>query len=136
MIPFIGLTLKHLKKYDAALVQFEKLHEMTRNSPEVIFQIANLLDTLGSQDECIEWMNRLISIVPTDPTVLAFMGDLYGRNGDKLQAFHYYSEASEDCDGIYEIGNNHYLIPGVSILPIKSADCLVAGNLLCREPEL
>ncbi|KAJ3013901.1 UNVERIFIED_CONTAM: Intraflagellar transport protein 88 [Siphonaria sp. JEL0065] len=41
----------------------------------------------------MEWYNILISVVPTDPGVLARLGDMFVKDGDKSQAFQYYSES-------------------------------------------
>jgi intraflagellar transport protein 88 len=41
----------------------------------------------------MEWYNILISVVPTDPGVLAKLGDMFVRDDDKSQAFQHYSES-------------------------------------------
>lgn len=51
-------------------------------------------DKQGNLQQAMEWFNVLISVVPTDPGVLARMGDMFVRDGDKSQAFQYYSEVS------------------------------------------
>lgn len=43
-------------------------------------------------NQAIEWLLQLITVVPTDPHVLSKLGNLYDTEGDKSQAFHYYSE--------------------------------------------
>nr|XP_021524976.1 intraflagellar transport protein 88 homolog [Aotus nancymaae] len=70
----IGLTYEKLNRLDEALDCFLKLHAILRNSAEVLYQIANIQ-------------------VPTDPQVLAKLGELYDREGDKSQAFQYYCES-------------------------------------------
>jgi intraflagellar transport protein 88 len=40
----------------------------------------------------MEWFNILVSITPTDAEVLARIGQLFEKEGDKPQAFHYFSE--------------------------------------------
>jgi len=42
----------------------------------------------------MEWYNILISVIPTDPGVLAKFGSLAMKKGDKTQAFQHYSEVS------------------------------------------
>ena len=37
---------------------------------------------------------QLISVVPSDPKLLARVGDLYDSEGDKSQAFQYYFDVS------------------------------------------
>lgn len=39
---------------------------------------------------------QLIGVVPTDPAVLARMGELYDSEGDKGQAFQYHYDVSSD----------------------------------------
>lgn len=43
-------------------------------------------------NQATDWLLQLISVVPTDPHVLAKIGKLYDNEGDKSQAFHYYYE--------------------------------------------
>jgi hypothetical protein len=40
----------------------------------------------------LDWSGRLLSILPTDPNLLARVAQLYQKVGDRSQAFHYYSE--------------------------------------------
>lgn len=42
----------------------------------------------------IEWLMQLIRVTPTDPQVMAELGELYDIEGDKSQAFQYYYEVS------------------------------------------
>ena len=77
-----------------ALQWFEKLHSIMNNSAQVIFQIADINDTTGNLPLSLEWYNILISVVPTDPGILARLGSMFERDGEKSQAFHYYSEVS------------------------------------------
>lgn len=48
-------------------------------------------------NQAIEWLMQMISIVPTDPKILAKLGKLYDNEGDKSQAFHYYYEVLAFC---------------------------------------
>jgi intraflagellar transport protein 88 len=48
---------------------------------------------MGDLAQALEWMNVLISVVPTDPNLLARLGDMFARYGDRSQAFQYYSES-------------------------------------------
>jgi intraflagellar transport protein 88 len=89
----LGLTLKKMNSYDAALHRFEKIHAILRNNPEVIYQIASIYDIQGKGRQAMEWYNILVSVVPTDPCVLAKLGDMFEKDGDKAQAFQYYSES-------------------------------------------
>ena len=47
---------------------------------------------MGNVSIAMEWFNVLISIVPTDPGVLARIGELFVKLNDPTQAFHSYSE--------------------------------------------
>lgn len=47
---------------------------------------------LEDPHQAIEWLMQLISVTPTDPWVLAKLGELYDGEGDKSQAFQYYYE--------------------------------------------
>ncbi|KAG8345587.1 putative Tetratricopeptide repeat [Trypanosoma vivax] len=87
----LGLTAKRLGLYEEALKMFKRVQSLV-DSHEVLYQIADINDLVGSPNT-LEWFNRLIGRVPTDPNILARMGSLYAREGDDSQAFHYYLEA-------------------------------------------
>jgi len=95
---------------------FEKLHSLVPNSPEVIYQIANLYEIraeqemktaqeLGEEDpgqnkavlsnlkRAVKWYNILITRVPTDPFILKKMGHLCARDSDQTQAIHLHLES-------------------------------------------
>ena len=42
--------------------------------------------------QATEWFMQLIGIVPTDPAILARLGELYDNEGDKSQAYQYHYE--------------------------------------------
>lgn len=68
-------------------------------------------------NQAIEWLLLLISVVPTDPHVLSKIGQLYDNEGDKHQAFHYYSEVF----ALYCFSDALFIIKGdVAILPISN----------------
>ncbi|RNF08211.1 putative intraflagellar transport protein IFT88 [Trypanosoma conorhini] len=87
----LGLTAKRLGLYEEALKMFKRVQSLV-DSHEVVYQIADINDLVGSQ-HATEWFSRLIGRVPTDPNVLARMGSLSAREGDDSQAFHYYLES-------------------------------------------
>lgn len=87
-----GLIYKQQQKYAQALQWFEKLHAILANSAQVIFQIADIHDKSGNLPLALEWYNILISVVPTDPGILARLGSMFERDGDRSQAFQYFSE--------------------------------------------
>jgi intraflagellar transport protein 88 len=81
-----------MNQLDKALKRFEKLYAILRSSPEVIFQIADIYSIQENFPQAMEWFNILISLTPTDPDILVRIGQLYEKDGDKTQAFQYYSE--------------------------------------------
>lgn len=48
---------------------------------------------LEDTPQATEWFMQLIGIVPTDPSILSRLGELYDNEGDKTQAFQYYFES-------------------------------------------
>lgn len=50
-------------------------------------------EKMGNIQMAKEWYNILISVVPTDPGVLARLGEMFARSNDKTQAFQYFSES-------------------------------------------
>ncbi|CAJ1009709.1 putative Tetratricopeptide repeat [Leishmania naiffi] len=87
----LGLAAKKLGLYEEAVRTFKRMQALV-DSNEVLYQIADLSDLVGDPS-ALEWFNRLIGRVPTDPNALARIGSLYARDGDDVQAFHYYLEA-------------------------------------------
>jgi tetratricopeptide (TPR) repeat protein len=60
---------------------------------EVIYNIANLHDAMGNMRQATKWFNILTTRVPSDPGILARLGQIYSREEDEAQAFHYHLEA-------------------------------------------
>lgn len=89
----LGLTNKKIGRLEDALDAFYKLHAILRNSPQVIYQIADIHDQLEDSAQATEWFMQLIGVVPTDCSVLARMGEIYDNDGDKSQAFQYYYDS-------------------------------------------
>ncbi|CAG9576717.1 putative intraflagellar transport protein IFT88 [Leishmania major strain Friedlin] len=87
----LGLAAKKLGLYEEAVRMFKRVQALV-DSSEVLYQIADLSDLVGDP-AALEWFNRLIGRVPTDPNALARIGSLYARDSDDVQAFHYYLEA-------------------------------------------
>jgi hypothetical protein len=50
----------------------------------------------------LEWFNILVSVIPTDPGILQHLGDIVVKEGDRSQAFHYYSEVFPKDDLIFQ----------------------------------
>ena len=81
---------KRLNVLHESLQAFEKLHSVIPNSPEVIYQIANLYDQTGSFRQATKWFNILTTRVPTDPNILLRLGQIHSRDEDETNAFHYH----------------------------------------------
>lgn len=84
---------RQLQVLHEALQAFEKLHTLVPSAPEVIYQIATLYETMGNYKAAIKYFNLLISKVPTDPGILAHLGQIYAKEEDDAQAFHYHQES-------------------------------------------
>jgi intraflagellar transport protein 88 len=60
---------------------------------KVIYQIANLYETMNDLHNAIKWFHILRTRVPSDPVVLARMGQIFNKQDDESQAFHYHLES-------------------------------------------
>ena len=60
---------------------------------KVIYQIANLYEQTNDLHNAIKWFNILSTRVPSDPVVLARMGQIFNKMDDESQAFHYHMES-------------------------------------------
>eukprot|EP00742_Colponemidia_sp_Colp-10_P004661 GILJ01004972.1.p1 GENE.GILJ01004972.1~~GILJ01004972.1.p1 ORF type:complete len:820 (-),score=178.34 GILJ01004972.1:195-2654(-) len=89
----LGLVNKKLSLFNESLQAFEKLQSIVPNNSEVMYQIAHLYDMLDSPRSAAKWFNILISRTPTDPGVLTRMGNLFAKENDETQAFHYHLES-------------------------------------------
>ena len=89
----LGLSNKKLKRFEDALDSFYKLHTILRNSPQVMYQLADIHDQLGNTPEATEWLMQLVGIVPSDATILQRLGEMYDSEGDKSQAFQYHYDS-------------------------------------------
>lgn len=52
---FSGLTYRSANQVEKSMEQFVKLQMVLRHQPEVLFQIANLNEDLGNDEQAIEW---------------------------------------------------------------------------------
>lgn len=89
----LGLVNKHLGILSESLQAFEKLHTIIPNSPEVIYQIANLHDMLGNFRSATKYLNYLLTRVPSDPGALSRLGQILSKDDDENLAFHYHFES-------------------------------------------
>jgi intraflagellar transport protein 88 len=93
-----GICNKHLRRYEDALESFNKLHNILRNSAQVMYQLADLHDLLGESAQAREWLIQLLGVVPTDAVIEKRLGEMFDAEGDKSEAFTYYYNAyKHDC---------------------------------------
>lgn len=50
-----GLTYRSTNQLEKSMEQFVKLQTVLRHQPEVLFQIANINEELGNDDQAVEW---------------------------------------------------------------------------------
>jgi len=89
----LGLANIKLNLLADAQQAFEKLHTIIPSCPEVVYHISNLCDLQGNFQHATKWFSILSSKVSTDPTILSRLGQLYNREQDEAQAFHYHLES-------------------------------------------
>lgn len=116
---FSGLTYRSANQVEKSMEQFVKLQMVLRHQPEVLFQIANLNEDLGNDEQAIEWWKlnnsfcafndssksfllffrylQVHTVVPSDEGVLQKLGETFDRLGDRQQAFQYYSDVRITC---------------------------------------
>jgi hypothetical protein len=61
---------------------------------EVIYQIGNLHDLMQHYRPAAKYFQYLITKVPSDPGALARLGQIFAKDDDETQAFHYHHEVS------------------------------------------
>ena len=84
----LGLATKALHQYEESLKVFKRLQTMI-DSVEVTYQLGNIYDLLGRSDMAAEWLRK----APTDPAIFARLANIYVKEDDESQAFHYNLEA-------------------------------------------
>lgn len=92
----LGLVNIHIGKYQEALLAFDKLHSITHNNCEVMWQLGDIHEKLGNTARAHEWFSLLVTSPkgrPTDPGVLARLANLFTKCDDEMQAFHYHLES-------------------------------------------
>ncbi|GMH74663.1 hypothetical protein TL16_g06523, partial [Triparma laevis f. inornata] len=88
----LGLANMRMNSPDEARQAFEKLHTIIPNNPAVIYQIANLYEQQGKNQQAAKWFNVLITRVPTDPGILSRLGQIFSKEQES-QGFHYQLES-------------------------------------------
>ncbi|RHY07859.1 hypothetical protein DYB25_000943 [Aphanomyces astaci] len=94
----LGLVNIKIGVLNEALQAFEKLHSIVPTNTEVLYQIANLHDMMGNYRQAAKWFNILLSCFGSakniaDPGVLARMGQIFNKDDDETQAFHFHLES-------------------------------------------
>lgn len=93
----LGLVNSHMGKLAEALLAFEKLHSITNHNVEVMWQLGDIHERLNNHHKAHEWFSFIVSAPqkgrPTDPGVLSRLANLYNKNEDETQAFHYHLES-------------------------------------------
>ncbi|KAH9111406.1 hypothetical protein LEN26_013485 [Aphanomyces euteiches] len=94
----LGLVNIKIGVLNEALQAFEKLHSIVPSNTEVLYQIGNLHDMMGNYRHAAKWFNILLSCFGSsknvaDPGVLARMGQIFNKDDDETQAFHYHLES-------------------------------------------
>mmetsp|Transcript_22507 Transcript_22507/g.49711 ORF Transcript_22507/g.49711 Transcript_22507/m.49711 type:complete len:830 (-) Transcript_22507:36-2525(-) len=92
----LGLVNMHIGKYQEALLAFDKLHSITHVNCEVMWQLGDIHEKLGNNPKAREWFSLLVTSPkgrPTDPGVLARLANLFNKQGDETQAFHFHLES-------------------------------------------
>jgi intraflagellar transport protein 88 len=104
----LGLANAQLGLAEEAIHAFKKVHGITPNDPQVIFQIADIYELQGRSHDAIKWFNVLAARVQSDPAILLRLGQLYAEAKDDLQGLHYRLESFRhyptDLDVICWIG--------------------------------
>ncbi|KAE9353761.1 Intraflagellar transport protein 88 [Phytophthora rubi] len=101
----LGLVNIKMGVLNEALQAFEKLHSIVPTNTEVLYQIANLHDMMSNYRQAAKWFNILLSCFGgsdkrdrnaknvADPGVLARLGQIFNKDDDETQAFHYHLES-------------------------------------------
>jgi len=99
----LGIVSKFTGQYEEALQVFEKLNRIIPKSPEVAFEISDCYEKAGLIPNAIDWLHRLLNILPTDPAIWKRLGGIWDRDQNETQAFHCYSESYKYCPSDIEV---------------------------------
>jgi len=105
----LGLANAQLGLAEEAIHAFEKVHRITPNNPQILYQIADICELQGRSQDAMKWFNVLAARVPSDPTNLTRLGQIYVERKDESQGLHYQLESFRqypiDLDVISWIGS-------------------------------
>ena len=88
------LTCKQLGEYEIALDLAYKLNVLLKNHSLSTYQMAHLYEITGDRDQCLDWYQKLLAFVPSDPSLLNRLSDIADAEKDKHQSFNYLHEVS------------------------------------------
>lgn len=86
------LTCKQLGEYEIALDLAYKLNVLLKNHSLSTYQMAHLYEITGDRDQSLDWYQKLLAFVPSDPTLLNRLSDIADSEKDKHQSFNYLHE--------------------------------------------
>ncbi len=90
----LGLVNIRLGMIDDALRAFEKVYSLLPNNNEAIYHIGNIYENFHEDlSKAMKWFQLLHARVPSDPGVLAHLGQIANKQGDESQAYHYLMES-------------------------------------------
>jgi intraflagellar transport protein 88 len=92
----LGIVNVQIGRYQEAMLAFDKLHSITHHNCEVLWQLGNLCEQLGDLAKAQEWFSLVVTAPrgrPTDPGVLARIAQIFSKQDDEVQAYHYQLES-------------------------------------------
>merc|ERR1719472_390832 len=92
----LGIVNVQLNRFQEAMLAFDKLHSITHHNCEVLWQLGNLCEQLGDLAKAQEWFSLVVTAPrgrPTDPGVLARIAQIFSKQDDEVQAYHYQLES-------------------------------------------
>lgn len=96
---------------------------MSRKSPNL--NAFSSYESIEDSAQALELYQQASSLVPSDPTILSKLGEIYDSEGDKSQAFQYYYE-------VMKFSNLKSTFAELQILSTKYRRNQMVGKLLCR----
>jgi len=92
----LGIVNVQMGRYQEAMLAFDKLHSITHHNCEVLWQLGNLCELVGDLAKAQEWFSLVVTAPrgrPTDPGVLARIAQIFSKQDDEVQAYHYQLES-------------------------------------------
>lgn len=92
----LGIVNVHTGRHQEAMLAFDKLNSITHHNCEVMWQLGDLYEKLGDNTKAHEWFSLVVTEGkgrPTDPGALARIANLFAKQDDETQSFHYNLES-------------------------------------------